>query len=115
LLERSDRFLLSQMNTEEDKTPLLYFAMTGCPDCTEADEAMQAEPEIDELFVITEIHRYNETNPEKWTDFFSLFATIYGVTWYPSFLVFNGETSTLVGQTPMDMLCDLLIAAIERY
>lgn len=115
LVERADRFLFSQVDKQEDKTPLLYFYMTGCPDCAEADGVMREVPEIDELFLFTKIHRYNETNPEKWTDFFSLFATIYGITWYPSFLVFNGEVSTVIGQVPVDTLCDLLIAAIERY
>lgn len=115
LVERADRYLQSQMKTQEEKVPLLYFAMTGCPDCAEADDAMQGNPEIDELFSITRIHRYNETNPEKWTDYFSLIVNIYGITWYPSFLVFNGGISTLVGQVPIDTLCDLLIAAIERY
>ena len=114
LVERADKYMAARISKPEDKTAVLYFSMTGCPDCAEADGVMAEVPEIDELFEFTRIYRFNETNPEKWTDFFALFASIYGITWYPSYLVFNGEVSTVIGQVPVDTLSDLMIAAIER-
>lgn len=114
LIERADPYLLSKMNDSESKVPMLYFRMTGCPDCAEADGVMQEDPRIDELFSIDSIHRYNETDPEKWTDYFCLFTTIYGVTWFPSYLVFNDGISVLVGEVPIETLCDSLVDAVEN-
>lgn len=114
LKERADQYLLSRMDTPEGITPLLYFSMTGCPDCMRADQAMQDDPRISELFAIERLYRYNETDHEKWRDDFKLMASVYGVTWYPSFLVFDEDASVLVGEVPTDTLCDALIAAVER-
>lgn len=114
LIERADPYLLSKMNDSGEKIPLLYFKMTGCPDCFDADLVLQEDSRIDELFSFDSIHRFNETDPEKWTDYFSLFTTIYGVTWFPSYLVFNDGISVLIGQVPLEELCDSLVDAVEN-
>lgn len=113
LAEQADRYQLARMNAPEGKTPLLYFSMTGCPDCLNADRAMEADPRMEAQFHIDRLYRYNETDQEKWADYFKLMATVYGVTWYPSFLVFRNGASTLIGETPVETLCDTLAAAVE--
>lgn len=114
LKERADQYLISKMNVQQGKTPLLYFCMSGCVDCIDVDKAIEANAEMAEAFTIDRLYRHDEQEPSRWIDHFKLLATVYGVTWYPSFLVFEAGVSTLIGETPVDTLCQTLLDTIEK-
>lgn len=113
LRQQADRYLISRLDTVDNKTPLLYFTMTGCPDCEAADNIINDNPDIEDRFSITKLYRYNEMNPENWTDHFKFFVRIYHINWYPSFMVFEDGASRLYTEIPENAIYDTVFAPAQ--
>lgn len=90
-----------------DKQQMVYFYMEGCSDCAKADAVLDAE--VKAKFDITNIYKYDDTNEDRVKDNFKVFVHAYGIQWYPSFLIFEGDSYRLVGETPPDELKGVLL------
>lgn len=110
MIENANNYIRSQIiENKSDKLNLIYFSMTGCPDCIAADAVLNSEP-IKNVFDISTIYYKNELNDKKYIDKYNMFLNIYGIDWYPSFLLLdkNGEYE-FIGKTPVENLQDALL------
>lgn len=91
-------------NIEEFDNKLVYFYMPGCPDCEKVDALFKENslPEYDFLY----IYKYDSVGDDKLIDKDKLFASVYGITWYPSFLVAKHGTVKIIGEMPIEQLID---------
>lgn len=89
---------------EEFHNKLVYFYMPGCPDCEKADALFKENslPEFDFLY----IYKYDSVGDDKIIDKDKLFVSVYGITWYPSFLVAKHGTVKIIGEMPIEQLID---------
>lgn len=113
IYEASLRYFSEHIIQDASKPQILYFAMTGCPDCAEADAMMLENAELFDQFETNIIYRHNETDPTKVRDEFSIFRHALGIQWYPSFLVIIGDSVTLIGQEPIENLPHLFAALLK--
>lgn len=114
LIENSNQFILKNYFALDNNNPkLVYFYMPGCPDCKVAD-AFLKDSELAKEVDVAYIYKYNSTDYTKDIDKDQLFTSVYGITWYPSFLVFEGDNYRLIGETPIDNLLNELFPEIER-
>ena len=104
LIANANRYISENFfDGNSDKRKVLYFYMPGCPDC-EAANTLLRENDLDEKFDIAYVYKYDTTDSSKVIDKDKLFANVYGITWYPSFLVLTGSDYRLVGETPAENL-----------
>lgn len=89
---------------EEFDNKLVYFYMPGCPDCEKVDALFKENslPEFDFLY----IYKYDSVGDDKIIDKDKLFVSVYGITWYPSFLVAKHGTVKIIGEMPIEQLID---------
>lgn len=89
---------------EEFDNKLVYFYMPGCPDCAKVDALFKENPlpEFDFLY----IYKYDSVGDDKIIDKDKLFVSVYGITWYPSFLVAKHGTVKIIGEMPIEHLFD---------
>lgn len=89
---------------EEFDNKLVYFYMPGCPDCEKVD-ALFKENSLPE-FDLLHIYKYDSVGDDKIIDKDKLFVSVYGITWYPSFLVAKHGTVKIIGEMPIEQLID---------
>ena len=117
-LQRSaDTYLLERLEaTSDSEGPILVeFSMGGCPDCEAAypivnNETIQSAFNQYTLYC-DNMSSQNELFPQ--IDYGNVLADIYGIRWYPSFVVFRENERTIVGETPIDSLESTLLATIK--
>lgn len=97
---------LYKANSVKDK--LIYFYMPGCPDC-EAANSVLSEIKLEDQFDIKYVYKYDTTDSSKVIDYDKLFASIYDITWYPSFLVLSDNGYRIIGKMPIDEIIDEII------
>lgn len=110
MIENANNYIKSQIiENTSDKLNLIYFSMTGCPDCVAAEAVLNSKP-MKDVFEISTIYSKNEIDDKKYIDKYNMFLDIYGIDWYPSFLVLdkNGEYE-LIGKTAVENLQDVLL------
>lgn len=83
---------------------IVYFFMPGCPDCARVDELFKENQLSDFDFLY--IYKYDYVGDDKIVDKDKLFASVYDITWYPSFLVANHGTINIIGEIPIEQLID---------
>lgn len=110
MIENANNYIKSQIiENTSDKLNLIYFSMTGCPDCVAADDVLNSNP-IKDVFEISTIYSKNEMDDKKYIDKYNMFLNIYGIDWYPSFLVLNKNGKyELIGKTAVESLQDALL------
>lgn len=92
---------------------IIYFSMTGCPDCSEADDMLVENDNLFQQFEINRIYRKNETDPAKRRDEFALFKYAFNVSWYPSFIVIINDEISFIGQESIDDLPQMFFDMIR--
>ena len=96
-------YLHNQYANEKDV--LIYFAMTGCPDCEMADKILIESDEINEKYTIMRIYRYNETDETKETDKFKILQKALNINWYPTFVkLYSNGQHEIVRKVQFDQL-----------
>lgn len=100
--------LLEEKFIQEDKAHLLYFYMTGCPDCAKMDEVIQKDT-IQNLYEVIYLYRSIERDVSLFIDKYSIFRKVYDVVWYPSFLLMDENGYQLIGEMSQDELETMLI------
>ena len=108
LIANANRYISESFFDENsNKRKIIYFYMPGCPNC-EAANTLLRENDLDEKFDIAYIYKYDTMDSSKIIDKDKLFASVYGITWYPSFLVLTGSDYRLVGEIPVeDLIAEL--------
>lgn len=91
-------------NIEEFDNKLVYFYMPGCPDCEKVDALFKENPLPE--FDVVYIYKYDSVGDDKIIDKDKLFASVYGITWYPSFLAARHGTAKIIGEMPIEQLID---------
>lgn len=89
---------------EDFDNKLVYFYMPGCPDCEKVDALFKENSVSDFDFLY--IYKYDSVGDDKIIDKDKLFVSVYGITWYPSFLVAKHGTVKIIGEMPIEQLID---------
>ena len=76
--------------------------MDGCPDCEAATPVVESKTIIDK-YQIQIIYKYDDVKNEI-KDKDQLFKLIYGIEWYPSFVILDNESYYVIGETPINEL-----------
>lgn len=115
--ETINKTYVNSLGDAQDERPILvYFSMIGCPDCELVNPIVESS-DIQEVFQVITFYRDRDNVPvEKMeqVDNGSLLAEIYGVDWYPSFLILqkSGEYE-LVGETDHQDIEEKLLNSIH--
>ena len=111
LQKKANQYLSEKFFPNTDGNVLFYFTMENCPDCISATPILE-DDDIINKFDILYIYSHHSTDNSYFIDKYQLFRKIFDISWYPSFVVLNSETQTytIIGETPMDQLKDLLIS-----
>lgn len=81
--------------------------MPGDSDCQAADELIKAD-KLDEKFEIVYIYKYDSKEDGVVIDKNKLFAKVYGINWYPSFLLISDTNCEFVGEANQEELKAIL-------
>ena len=86
------------------KSDLIYFAMDGCSDCESAMKTLNEKKVLSGYNLLT-IYTEDSYGEKELTDDGGLFRVIYGIEWYPSFLIVrNGEYEFVGQETEADLI-----------
>lgn len=94
-------------DSHENRLKLVYFYMPGCSDCMAINEFIEEE-NLDEKYQIAYIYKYNSTEEGVIIDKNKLFAKVYGVNWYPTFVLISDSGYKIVGETNEEDLKTIL-------
>ena len=100
LQEKATQYIVNAYfeSDRENRLKLVYFYMPGCSDCMAVNEFIKEE-KLDEKYQIVYIYKYNSTQEGVVIDKNKLFANVYGVNWYPSFILISDSGYKIVGKT----------------
>lgn len=107
----ANRYLVEHYGISDfEKQQVVYFCMEGCPDCAAADEAL-ANDSGKEARSLHYLYTYNDEEPSHERDEYALLKLVYGIEWYPSFLVLQSEEEyEIIGEVPVETLLQELDA-----
>lgn len=104
----SNNYLKDMIQEDNSKTDMIYFAMEGCKDCEAANQII--DEDITTIYNIEKIYTENDYGSEQFVDLNDIFATLYDISWYPSFLIIeDNQNYRIVGETPIDKLKEALL------
>lgn len=89
--------------SDGNRLKLVYFYMPSCSDCMAINEFIKEE-RLDEKYQIAYIYKYNSTVEDVIIDKNKLFAKVYGVNWYPSFVLISDSSYEIIGETNEEAL-----------
>lgn len=100
LQEKATQYIVNAYfeSDRENRLKLVYFYMPGCSDCMAVNEFIKEE-KLDEKYQIVYIYKYNSTQEGVVIDKNKLFANVYGVNWYPSFILISDSGYEIVEKT----------------
>ncbi|MEG0692196.1 MAG: hypothetical protein RR444_03850 [Oscillospiraceae bacterium] len=109
MITASNKYIKKNNNiTNGGKKCLIYFVMDGCPDCEEADEILSSEV-IKEKYQLLTIYTKESFGEKKLVDTDDLFQNLYGIDWYPSFIIIDQEDYKFIGKETIEKLEQKLI------
>lgn len=94
-------------NPDRKKPSLIYFAMEGCPDCESAMEILTKNSILDHYNIQT-IYTKDSYGEKEFVDSGDFFMSIYGIDWYPSFLILKENEHIFIGQKTEQELVGIL-------
>lgn len=96
---------------KENKPIMVSFLMDGCKDCENAEPIVQKEI-IQEKYNIYDVYTEDSYGSKEVVDVGNVFLTVYGLDWYPSFLVINDIGYKIIGNTSIENLEDAILNAL---
>lgn len=109
LKDNANEYILKNFFGDSDKKKMIYFAMQGCKDCEAADPIVESK-EVEEIYDVVKIYKYDDVDNSHVRDKDAIFKHVYGIKWYPSFLIFGEDSkTTVIGETPISELKSLLV------
>ncbi len=105
----ANKYLMEEYEISNfQKQQVIYFCMEGCPDCEAADIVLSNDNEKEKRNVYY-LYKYDDTDPSHFKDDFALFRLVYGIEWYPSFVILESEEEyRIVGEVPVETLLNVL-------
>lgn len=108
IIESSNIYLEGLIDNPDRKKPsLIYFAMEGCPDCESAMEILTKNSILDHYNIQT-IYTKDSYGEKEFVDSGDFFMSIYGIDWYPSFLILKENEHIFIGQKTEQELVGIL-------
>lgn len=113
----ADEYILQRFigSDQSEKPRMIEFSMDGCKDCAAAapivaGEAVQNAFEVSTAYCDTT--NVSDEHSEK-VDYGNILAQIYGIQWYPSFVVFTNQGRTIIGEMQLETLQASLLQIAE--
>lgn len=107
IIKSANQYFLNRIKKDDNKSTLIYFAMEGCKDCMEA-ENMLCSNNVQDSYNIVTLYTDDSYGEQENVDVGRLFLEIYGIEWYPSFLILKDDTYKFVGETSIEELKKIL-------
>lgn len=107
IISETNDYLYNKISKQNNKPLLVYFAMEGCKDC-EMAENMMDQNNIHEKYNVLTIYTEESYGEQEFVDVGRLFLEIYGIEWYPSFLIMDHENVQFVGKNSIENLREIL-------
>lgn len=85
MIERLNKYYVGN---DETKPTLVYFKMSGCPDCKAIEPIIKKE-DIQKKYNIKYVYTEKSYGAEKEVDINDIQAKLYGIDWYPSFVLID--------------------------
>lgn len=108
LVDNANRYLGDCLLDDSVSDHLVYFAMEGCPDCEAVNPFIESD-EITKIYDVLKIYKYDDLEEGRLKDNFGIFKEVYGISWYPSFLVFHDGDFEFIGEISIDELEKVLL------
>lgn len=108
IITSANQYFFNKVGKENNKPALIYFAMEGCNDCAVAEKMLNAKNIQDKYNLLT-VYTEESYGEQEIVDVGSLFLEIYGIEWYPSFLIIKDDTYQFVGETSIEELENILM------
>lgn len=86
LIDTSLSYIRKNFFNDSDKENLLYFFMEGCPDCKEIQPLLDDNIAIQKYETIFYLYMKTTSRQDVTTDYYNIFARIFDISWYPSFI-----------------------------
>lgn len=81
--------------------------MDGCPDCKQTIKSLEKNNVLCNYNMLT-LYTKDSYGAKEWVDNDDLFLEIYGIDWYPSFLIISEDNYKFIGQETEDKLIEIL-------
>lgn len=108
MIERLNKYYVGN---DETKPTLVYFKMSGCPDCKAIEPILKKE-DIQKKYNIKCVYTEKSYGAEKEVDINDIQAKLYGIDWYPSFVLIKknatGYKYKVIGKMTKDEIVDEL-------
>lgn len=82
---------------------IVFFSMEGCSDCKKAKMMLNKEGIVKENKVVT-IYTSDSNDEKKIIDYENVFANIYDIDWYPTFIKFDRDKYKIIRKTDDEQL-----------
>lgn len=107
IIELANKYFLKKTQKDSVKPTLIYFAMDGCKDCAAAEELLDSKS-AQKYYDIVTVYTENSYGEKEFVDVGKLFVEIYGINWYPSFVIIKDGTYQFIGESSVRELEDFL-------
>lgn len=84
--------LMNNSNKNNSNKELIYFNMKGCPDCKKASKTIK-DKKLSNSYNISTINYWEEGSKDTNLDYFNLYANLFDIEWYPSFILISKDLS----------------------
>lgn len=98
LVDASLAYIRNNFFKNSDGENLLYFFMEGCPDCKEIQPLLDSADAKNQYETIFYLYRQTTSRQDVTIDYYNIFARIFDISWYPSFIRIQPYNHEIIGQ-----------------
>ena len=109
----ANAYIMSNIIASKTYPQIVYLSMRGCPDCDAATPIVYSE-QITAKADITQIERDGYAEEDDVVDAYKIFQYVYGIDWYPSFLILKPNNFNIIGKTPIEMLEKTILETLQE-
>jgi hypothetical protein len=108
--DNANNYILSNLfKVSEKEKKILYFTMNGCKSCEDANKIIQDYPDTGYEIVKIYSDSYSDNAFDQLADTYSIYAVVYGISSYPSFLIYNGAEYSLLSDADLEYISEILM------
>lgn len=114
----ADQYLLAHFGPQlegSEKPLMIEFSMVGCKDCAAAEPIVQGTA-VQQAFQTLTVYCDTANIPDEGRDAVdhgNVLAQIYGIRWYPSFVILGENGRIILGETPINALEQNLLDTLK--
>lgn len=99
-VRNSNEYLLAHFIGEGDsKKPCIFFTQKNCHSCEEINQYVESKA-VKDIYNIVKIYDYIDMEDDHIKDTYGIFESIYNITTYPSFLIYDDDNITICNELP---------------